>query len=448
MSKRRTAATSRRSFVKSMVLGAGALASTTGFRVMASGSTPYSGRLLVTLELNGGADVTQLCDPKVNTPGELKINHWADTADPGEAGNIKFAPVADNFNFFNRFGADMVVVNGVDAQTNSHETGRLFNWTGSNAEGRPSLSALHAAANSPDQPLAYSVYGGNTTRTAGLVSYNRFDRIDRLRELSQPLRSAWNPESFMRPEIELLEAQRLTNESVSALFTAADLTPRQRKSLINFQSAREGRDGLEKLAELLPREEELQQGEEFQAGDNMFGSNLKQQMQGALTVMQSGLGSSADLSLGGFDSHENHDAIHDALYTHLADAIYYFWDYAEQLGLADRILLVVGSDFGRTNMYNDGNGKDHWNIGSYMLMEQGARWGNRVVGASDELHFARKINPSSLETSESGIVLTPAHVHRAVQKYLGIDDFAATNGIALPDVEDIALFSSSKQTRV
>ena len=86
-----------------MALGAGALASTTGFRVMASGSTPYSGRLLVTLELNGGADVTQLCDPKVNTPGELKINHWADSADPGEAGHIKFAPVADNFNFFNRF---------------------------------------------------------------------------------------------------------------------------------------------------------------------------------------------------------------------------------------------------------------------------------------------------------------------------------------------------------
>ena len=87
----------------------------------------------------------------------------------------------------------MVVVNGVDAQTNSHETGRLFNWTGSNAEGRPSLSALHAAANSPDQPLAYSVYGGNTTRTAGLVSYNRFDDIRRLRELSQPTRTPWNP---------------------------------------------------------------------------------------------------------------------------------------------------------------------------------------------------------------------------------------------------------------
>jgi len=444
----KTAATSRRGFVKSVALGAGALASTAGFRVMASGSAPYSGKLLVTLQLDGGADVTQLCDPKVNTPGELKINNWAETADPGQVGNLLFAPVADNVNLFNRFGADMLVVNGVDAQTNSHETGRLFNWTGSNAEGRPSLTALHAAGNSPDQPLAYAVFGGSTSRTAGLVSYNRFDDIGRLRELSQPTRQPWNPEQFQRPEVEILEAQRLTTESVSALFASSSLTPRQRKSLINFQSAREGREGLARLAELLPQESELQQGEQFQVDDFMFGSDLKQQMQGALIVLQSGLGSSADLTLGGFDSHENHDAIHSALYTHLADALYFFWDYAEQLGIADRILLVVGSDFGRTNMYNDGNGKDHWPIGSYILMEQGARWGNRVVGASDALHFARKINPNSLEVSDSGIILTPAHIHRAVQKYLGIDDFAAASGVGLSGVEDIELFSASKQTRV
>ena len=81
-------------------------------------------------------------------------------------------------------------------------------------------------------------------------------------------------------------------------------------------------------------------------------------------------------------------------------------------------------------------------------MERGARWGNRVVGATDALHFPRKINPNSLEVSDNGIILTPAHVHRAVQKYLGIGDFAAANGISLTDIEDIDLFSSSKQTRV
>lgn len=447
MPNRNTRLTSRRRFIKSVSLGAGALASTAGFRVMGSGLAPYSGKLLVTLQLSGGADVTQLCDPKVNTPGELRINNWADMADPGQVGNISFAPVGDNFNLFNRFGADMVVVNGVDAQTNSHETGRLFNWTGSNAEGRPSLTALHAAANSPGQPLAYSVFGGGTSRTAGIISYNRFNDVSRLRELTKPTEMPWDSGRQLRPDFEIAEAQRLARESITSLFASSTLTPRQRRSLTQHKQALEGREGLSLLAEQLPDPDSFEGAETFQVGNNNFWSNLKQQMQGALLVFQSGLGSSADLTLDGFDSHENHDAIHDALYTHVAEAIYFFWDYAEQLGLADRVLLVVGSDFGRTNMYNDGNGKDHWPIGSYMLMEQGAHWGNRVVGASDELHFPRAIDPNTLQVTEGGTVLTPAHIHKAIQKYLGVHDFAAANGIALQDVEDIELFSSSKRTQ-
>ena len=38
--------------------------------------------------------MTQLCDPKTNTPGEPKINHWADTQEIEQVGNLQFAPVA------------------------------------------------------------------------------------------------------------------------------------------------------------------------------------------------------------------------------------------------------------------------------------------------------------------------------------------------------------------
>ena len=33
---------------------------------------------------------------------------------------------------------------------------------------------------------------------------------------------------------------------------------------------------------------------------------------------------------------------------------------AEQHGVADRMVVVIGSDFGRTNFCNSENGKDHW----------------------------------------------------------------------------------------
>ena len=158
---------SRRGVLRGAIAGVSTIAGSSAMKLWgAEQDDIYDGPLLVTLQLEGGVDVTQLCDPKVNVPGEPKINHWADAADPGQAGNILFAPIADNAQLFQEFGSDMLVINGVDAQTNSHETGKLFNWTGSNAEGRPSLSALFAASQSPKQPLAYSVFGG-FSRTGG-----------------------------------------------------------------------------------------------------------------------------------------------------------------------------------------------------------------------------------------------------------------------------------------
>ena len=119
---------SRRGLLRLAVAGASVGAGLSTMRLWGSEiDTAYSGRLLVNLQLDGGADVTQLCDPKVNIPGERKINHWADSREPGQVGNISYAPVAGNAQLFERFGADTLIINGIDAQTNSHETGRLFN---------------------------------------------------------------------------------------------------------------------------------------------------------------------------------------------------------------------------------------------------------------------------------------------------------------------------------
>lgn len=436
----------RRRFLQSSAVSTMALTCGASLRVLASGFEPYQGKLLFTLQLDGGADVTQLCDPKVNTPGEPKINMWADRAEPGEAGNILFAPVADNASLFRRFAADTVVINGVDSQTNSHDTGKLYSWTGSNAEGKPSLTALHAAAAASEQPLAYAVYGG-ISRTGGLIPYNRFPNVSRLRELSNPKVAHWSSAHLLRNPHEYEAAEAFTARQISDMLARPDLTPRQRRNLRSQVTAREAQEGLARLSEVLPDQDEMQESEQFQVGNFYFNLNVKQQMQGALLVMKSGLGSSADLAITGFDSHEMHDQIHDGLYSHLADSLYFFWNYAEELGIADRILLVIGSDFGRTNMYNDGQGKDHWNIGSYMIMEQNARWGNRVIGATDELHFAKKIDPKTLQVSSNGVTITPAHVHKSIRNYLGLHEFADSIDVGLSEVEDIPIFNPNLMTR-
>lgn len=435
---------SRRRFLGTSVASASLMAGWPAMQVWGAQETTDAGRLLVTLQLDGGVDVTMFTDPKVNVSNEPKINHWADLLEPDQIGGIPFAPVARNQELFDRFGADMMVVNGVDSQTNSHETGRLFNWTGRNAEGQPSLSALFAAAESPDQPLAYSVFGG-VSRTAGIIGYNRFDDLNVLRRLVEPNIDSWSGET-KRWESDLARSQQLLESDVTRLLNRPGLSVRERQSMIRFTEARDRRGSLSRLAELIPPESEIAPREDFNAGGMNFSSSLKQQMQSALLVFKSGLGTAADLSLGGFDSHEENEPIQEALLSHIYEALVYFWDYAESLGLADRIFLVMGSDFGRTNFINEGNGKDHWPIGSYVMMEQGAPWGDRVVGQTDELHFAKAIDPSTLKATSNGLIMTPSHIHKAIQEYLGIDRFASDGSFELADTESLPLFDPFLET--
>ena len=107
----------------------------------------YDGPLLVTLQVSGGWDVTSFCDPKTNVAGERDINNWANSADIQTAGNINYAPFAGNAAFFDAHYQDILIINGVDAQTNSHTTGVLHNWSGRNSEGYPSpVSYTHLRA--------------------------------------------------------------------------------------------------------------------------------------------------------------------------------------------------------------------------------------------------------------------------------------------------------------
>lgn len=429
---------SRRGFLRASVASALPLTCGRAMHVWSNG-TLYSGdKLLVTLQLDGGVDVTMFCDPKTNVDGEPKINHWADRAEPEQTGNIIYAPVAQNRAFFERYGSHSLVINGVDSQTNSHETGKLFNWTGVNNEGQPSLSALFAAATAPSEPLAYSVFGG-LSRTAGIIGYNRFDDLSVLRGLTQPNIEPWSGES-KRWRSEIARAQRSVDQESSRMMTSEGRSIREQESLARFMEARNNRQSLTRLADLIPAEQDIAEREDFNAGGMTFSSNLKQQMQSALLVFQSGLGVSADLSLGGFDSHEENEPIQEVLLSHLYDALNFFWDTAEELGLADRILLVVGSDFGRTNFINEGNGKDHWPIGSYIIMEQGAPWGNQVVGATDELHFARPLDPETLREDRNGVLLTPTHIHQALREYLQIDVTAESLGHSLSGIPSVPLF--------
>ena len=145
--------------------------------------------------------------------------------------------------------------------------------------------------------------------------------------------------------------------------------------------------------------------------------------------------------LGGFDTHSNHDPEHEWLLGNLTDSVDYLWEFAETHEVADRLVVVMGSDFGRTNHYNSHAGKDHWPIGSFVVMEKNQTWTNQVIGETDALHFAYKIHPATLQRDDAnGTIIHPKHVHKALRKYLGVENSLGAQRFPFHNTEDFAFF--------
>ncbi len=100
--------------------------------------------------------------------------------------------------------------------------------------------------------------------------------------------------------------------------------------------------------------------------------------------------------------------------------IAYFIRRAEALKIRDKLVLVMQSEMGRTPTYNQGNGKDHWSVGSVMFLGSGIK-GDRVVGATDEKQFQTALDPKTLSgDKDKGIRVRPEHIHEALRQYAGI----------------------------
>ena len=403
-----------------------------GFRLPLVNAAGHRGKFFVFVQADGGWDPTSFCDPKANTRGEPVINHWAERDDVRQVGNVFYAPFANNAAFFEKYYRHMLVINGVDAQTNSHTVGVVHNWSGRNSEGYPTLSALLAAHYAPALPIPYLSFGGFSV-TSGITRFTRIDDAGLLHEIAYPTAGTY---SFSTADWAAMESYReATGQRLAA---APNLLPGDERHLAFYQSAF-ATEGLRAYADAIPPEDEL---EEDERGPNNFGSSLRRQAQLTVLAFKTGVAVSADLYLGGFDTHDNHDADHGWLLGSLTNGVDYLWDYAEAHGVADRLVVVMGSDFGRTNFYNSQSGKDHWPIGSYIVMEKNQRWTNRVVGETDELHFAYRIDPRTLRRDDqNGTIIYPKHVHKALRRYLGIEHSAGARRFPFNNTEAFDFFS-------
>ncbi len=424
----------RRQLLKTM--GAASAAVGFGLHMPLVRAMDYTGRLFVFIQAEGAWDPTSFCDPKANVPGEAVINHWAETASIQQAGNIPYAPFAGNQAFFDKYYDRMLVINGVDAQTNSHTVGVVHNWSGRVSEGFPTMTALLAAHFAPTAAMSYLNFGGYS-QTAGVTRYTRIDDPLQVNNIAYPNQEQSDPlRTYLEPaDWQLLRGYR--DNQLANLIAEPNQMPRSSRNRSYLQSAFGSATDLREFAALIPPENQLQQPEQFLD----FWSTLRRQAQMAMLAFKAGVSVSADLYLGGFDTHQNHDRDHEPLLANLTSGIDYLWDYAELQGMADRLVVVVASDFARTPLYNADDGKDHWPIGSVVVMEKNQPWTNRVVGETDGGHNAFMINPATLLRDDvNGTIIYPKHVHKALRSYLGIGAAPVTTPFPFNNTEDFAFF--------
>lgn len=421
----------RREFLKALSLSGVAFAHPSF--VFASDTTAFDGRLVVTLQAQGGWDVTYFCDPKENRPGSDIITNWSISDQTRTAGNLKFAPVANNTAFFERHYNNILILNGIDAQTNAHSIGETANWSGRTAAGYPTITALYSAAFAPQLPMSYLSFGG-FSKAANLLRPTILPySTDDMRSLLQPNIDTNNGTPIMDTDIWSLVRQ-LHKSDAQSMLEDENLIAGNLRTRTAYLESLAGNEALAEFATTLPS-----QSESEKIG---IGNRLITQVHFSLLAFKAGVSCTADLVEGGFDTHNDNDVQQLESLQLITDALDYLWSFAEELGLADRLTVIVGSDFSRTPFYNSGDGKDHWPIGSYMIMEKNALFTNKMIGETDEEQNALGLDSSTLTSSSlSGTKLLPAHVQKALRKHLGTDTAAVTQAFPLSNIESIDFFS-------
>lgn len=383
-------------------------------RAHGSTTTEYTGPLYVTVNAHGGWDPTMLCDPKgyVDDIDPAPVNHYHQD-EIFEIGSFLVAPIGNNRAFFERFHERLLVINGIDMQTNSHERGRQYTWSGSMEQGAPAFTCLVAATLASRPPLAFLSHGGYD-ETADIVGATRIDDVDVLQDVAFP-----HALDSRDPE----ESALHTPDTVERILHAR---AERHRRLMQIESLPRVLDAIRSLNDAQLSETTIAKLSDYLPSDLDSSSNpLIRQAQLSMACMASGLTISTNLDCGGFDTHSRHDNDHEKAMVRLLDGVTFLMDEAERHGLADRLVVLIGSDFGRTPWYNSFGGKDHWSVTSMMAMGPGIP-GNRVIGGTDDYLAPWPLDPSSLlpTGAANGIRITPGNIHASLRRQAGCADHA------------------------
>ena len=426
-------------------------------------ATTYGGPYFLQMHAGGGWDPTIFCDGKLTAAGTTPAyeNRLVTAVTPvngipvpsaGADGKFYLRNqaniVEDPLHFFQNAGKDLLVFNGVDTQTNNHDTGVQCLACGNGDIELPALAALFAgmASQNRDVPMAF-LAGAQYNRTGDVIGVSRFPG-DKVSLLADPFRAAANDDKPLLSDLAVQRIQQLRNDRLSLLESKATL-PRNKRTLKAVREAMRSGDAVNLLKTVasaaapdistftndLSPDTRAYLATAGNGGQAPF-IQLGQGLETILRCFAAGVSCSATFEQGGFDTHGNHDVNQQDAMGQFVARLRYVMLRAAQLGIKDKLYVHVTSDFGRTPKYNSGNGKDHWNVTSSLVFGPGIR-GGRAIGASDDGQKALRVataNPSMTlpDTDSSGQRIHSSHIHRELRRVLGVQSADFINQFPLP----------------
>jgi uncharacterized protein (DUF1501 family) len=413
----------RRKFLKGMASSAAltAAGSTLTLSNAQAATASASDHFWVFVTASGGWDTTMLCDPKGNLENSRgTVNRFYSPSEIRTAGNLRYAPSlpgSEDFidTFMQKHYQRLTVINGMDHGTLGHSVGRRVFKSGSDAPTMPILNAMVSCPYKDFQPMAMLINGKDNA--GGLLAPSRITDTDLISYVNNA--NPYLPTGMMTD----LESD---NESRLQSLLNRFLGENKQKDLLNLRSARSSSGRIGALHDYLP--------------GRCRSNSLQGQGSIAAAAFAAGLATSATMEQGGFDTHADNDIKQDNSLRSLLKGVDHLWSELERVGVAHKTTVVIGSDFGRSPFYPDGEGtgKTHWSVGSVMMMGKGIE-GNRVIGGTTDDLQAKRYNPQTLQEDPNGIVLTPAHLHKSLRKLGGVHP-ALEETFPL-NVEEVAFFA-------
>ena len=380
----------RRHFLQGLTASV-AFAGLQGPLALASGST----RRLVIFYNEGGWDPSFVFDPHFDD----KTVDGDPNATPSVVNGIAFAhsPMRPSVKyFFEAYGNQSVVLNGMRVPSISHTQCARLLFTGRRSLDAPDLPTLVAQHHGMDKSLPHLVISG--PRFPGGVSGTMVPLSNTLTGTARGELPAHFQESASQAEAlqEFLDAEYQNLDGDQALF--------------------------QHLGSAWSRRLEL--GQDFPL-DIGLEPTISSEIENLVDAFQAGISCCATIKsrlpqLVAWDSHSdnslNQSQAFDTSFSQLRELV----DSLSDAGLLATTTVLVVSEMGRSPMLNSLGGKDHWPYTSAMIVGAGVR-GGQVMGASDAQMIGEKIDFSTGDLASGGTELDIVNLHAGLLASFDID---------------------------